>query len=212
MPWLDIVWSWVLVFLILASLPAVAWLIRVLRFLVLRVRLMVELALMGAKPLRPLAWLIGWRTACDYLLDLRDPDSGLVTHTLAIQLIPTVLGGTEYCVENIENWQRQRTILFPMSLGTLPMNLGYRRLRRRNRERIFRRVPRDAVRVYLFHPHPYALTLRLRGQKRRRSHPGENTLPVPLWREDVLLLDLQSLRLLASGETAVRRQILERER
>ncbi len=208
MPWLEILRSWGLVLLVLATIPAVALLIRVLRFLVLRVRLMIELHRMGARPLRPFAWLIPWRIAYDYRLDLRDPDSGLVTHTLAIQLIPTVLGGTEYCVENIENWQRQRTILFPMSLGTLPMNLGYRRLRRRDCERIFRRAPRGAVRVYLFHPHPYALTLRLREQKRRHSYAGADTLPIPVWREDILLLDLHSLRLLLRGNPDVRRSIL----
>ncbi len=208
MLWLDRIWSWVLVILILATIPATVLLVRLARFVCKRVKLAVALRRMGAMPLRPLAWLIPWRSACDYRLPLRDPATGRVTHTLAIQLIPTVLGGTEYCLGDMERWQRQRSILMPMARSPMPMSLGYRRLRPRRADRIFRKAPPDAVRVYLFHPHPFALTLALRNHDVHNSYRGVDTVSVPLWREGILLLDLASLRVLAESEGRAREQVL----
>ncbi len=212
MPWLDKVWSWVLVGLVIATIPGFALALRFLRYAIKRIGLAVLLYRHGARPRRPLWWLIPWRSACDCLLPLRDPATGQVTHTLAIQLIPTVLGGTEYCIGDMVRWQRQRTVLFPMARGVMPMNLGYRRLRPRSPERIFRRVPEGAVRVYLFHPHPWALTLSMGRQGgRHQSYHGPAGITVPLWQKGILLLDLETLRKLLRGDPAARAWLHEKE-
>ncbi len=210
MPAFDKLCSWVWVLLIAAIPFALAYAVRLLRFLIKRIRLAVYLRRIGARALRPLPWLIPWRTACDYLLDLRDPATGQITHTLAIQLIPTIRGGTEYCVGDMENWQCKHHFGMPMSQGILMMDFGYRRLRRRPADRIFRMAPPGAVRVYLFHPHPFALTPALRGRGKHNRFNRGDTLPVPLWREGILLLDLATLRLLQSRDLSQRAALLDR--
>ncbi len=202
---LDKMLSWLWVLLVLVIPFILAFLLRVARYVVKRVYLLLYLRRIGARSLRPLAWLIPWRTACDYLIALRDPQTGQVAKTLAIQLIPTVLGGTEYCIGHVERWYRKRNFLVPMARGIFTLDFGYRLLRPRRPERIFHRVPIGAVRVYLFHPHPFALTLALRSHGR---YGGVDTLTVPRWQEDILFLDLEGLRQLVAGDEGAWRWLL----
>ncbi len=196
MPLFDMIFSWVWVFLVLAVPFVLAGCVRVVRFAVKRVGLLLFLRQCGAESLRPLAWLIPWRRACDYLIPLRDPKTGQVTRTLAVQIIPTILGGTEYCVGDLVHWKRQRNVL----IYRIRFNTGYHRCRPRDPERVFRRVPYTAVRVYLFHPHPYVLSLGLRGQGRVMNAAAEDVLAVPFWQGDVLFLDLACLRRMVAGD------------
>lgn len=202
-------WAWVL--LILLMIPVLAYLVQLVRFVAKRARLYAALrrdsggALPGVnlRPCRPLWWLFGYRTAYDFLLDLRDPATGSVTDTLAVKLIPTVMPGSEYNVADLDCWEHKLNFLVPMPYGVMRLDFGYRKCLPRRVDRVFRNAPAGAVRVYLFHPHPYALTRGRRGTGKSRPYDGDVTmLYAPVWQDGVLLTDLNSLRKLC-GDSEV---------
>lgn len=172
---------------ILGSVFAVAWLWQILRFIVKRVILRIRIGRMGFKvrPLRPLWWLIDLRNHCDLLIEIPD----LPPRVLAVKLIPTIMPGSEYSIGENGKWDHKLNFLMPMGLGVHMLNFGYRRClpRRVN----FEKYP-HAVPVYLFHPHPFAITRGHRGE--RKWNINAPAVSVPLWVDSILFLDTASLR------------------
>ena len=192
--------SWLWFLLIPAIVVALVLAVQVIRFLIKRVRLYVLLTrdsrrgIVNLRPCRPLWWLAGPRGSCDLLLDLKDPATGQTTHTLAVKLIPTLMQGTEYSIGDMDRWHTKLNFLVPMPYGVLRLDFGYRKCLPRPVERVFRCAPAGCINVYLFHPHPYALTLGRRGIGKGRDRRAVDELSVPIWHEGVLLLDLATLR------------------
>lgn len=160
------------------------------------------------RPRRPLWWLLGKRLDYDFLLELPDPDTGAAAYTLAVKVIPTLQKTTEYSIGNMDAWHAKTNYAAPTPLGYMKFDLGYRRCLSRPVEEVFRHAPAGAVRVYLFHPHPYALTMAHRGEEKRSHSRGITELGVPLWHAGVLCMDLASLRKLETADAQTRRAIL----
>ncbi len=206
--------SWLWLLLIPAAVVAVALAVQVIRYLVKRVRLYILLTrdrkrgIVNLRPRRPLWWLVDVRHTYDFLLDLKDPETGLVTHTLAVKLIPTLMQGTEYSIGDMDRWHTKLNFLMPMPYGVLRLDFGYRKCLPRPVDKVFRRAPSGCIRVYLFHPHPFALTLGRRGERKHGPRRGIDELSVPLWREGVLLLDLANLRNLETASEEKRAGVL----
>ena len=209
--------SWLILVGILgvAILLGLAW--QVVRYLWKRGKLYAVLmrdsrrGLINLRPRRPLWWLFGRRCDVDVYLDLKHPETGEVTHTLAVKLIPTLARGREYSVGDMDRWETKLNFLMPLPYGVIKLDFGYRRCLARPVERVFSHAPFSAVKVYLFYPHPHALTLERRGSGRGRKYrsPAEVTvLPPMVWLEGVLLTDLANLRGLAGAEADMRERVL----
>ncbi len=166
--------------------------------------------LIGLRPCRPLWWLVGRRCDVDFYMDLKHPETGEVTHTLAVKLIPTLARGREYSLGDPDRWETKLNFLMPLPNGVIKLDFGYRRCLPRPVERVFRNAPPDVVKVYLFHPHPHALTLGRRGvgRGRRRGSAEVSELPPMVWLERVLLTDLANLRGLEGADREKRERIL----
>lgn len=208
--------SWLILAGILgaAILLGLAW--QVVRYLWKRGKLYAALmrdrrrGLVDLRPCRPLWWLLGRRCDVDFYMDLKHPETGEVAHTLAVKLIPTLARGREYSVGNLDRWETKLNFLMPLPYGVIKLDFGYRRCLPRPVERVFRNAPLDAVKVYLFHPHPHALTLERRGfgRGRKREPAGVSELPPVVRLEGVLLTDLANLRGLEKAEIEKRERIL----
>ncbi len=187
---------------ILASVIVVAWLWQIGRFIVKRIIFRIRVEKMGYKvrPLRPLWWLIDLRNHCDLLLYTPD----MPPKVLAVKLIPTIMQGSEYSIGENGKWDHKLNFLVPMGMGVHMMNFGYRRClpRRVN----FHKYP-HAVPVYLFHPHPYAITRGHRGES--KWNVDAHAVSVPLWVDDILYLDTASLRDLAKMMPEAREKICQ---
>lgn len=215
MPWLDRVsgWLWIGAFLLAAVALAFLW--RVGRYLVKRALLLVKLTAdcrrgrISLRPRHPLWWLLGGR-GYDLLLELPDPQTGRVAYTLAVKLIPTLRRTTEYCIADMDRWDRKTNYLMPTGRGVMMFDFGYRRCISRSVDRVFRNAPAEVIRVYLFHPHPHALTFEHRGEDKHNAYRGVSEKCVPLWHEGVLCLDLDSLRRLIKAEGEQRGELLSR--
>lgn len=213
-PWLDRMsgWLWIGAFFLVAV--AIAFLWRVARYLVKRVFLLVKLAAdsqKGRMTLRPrhlLWWLWGRRLNYDFLLELPDSDTGSSAYTLAVKVIPTLRKTTEYCIGDMDRWHAKTNFLFPTARGVMMFDFGYHRCRPCPVDRVFLMAPAGVIRVYLFYPHPHALTLEHRGEDRHNAYRGVSERCVPLWHEGVLCLDLDSLRKLETADTQTREAIL----
>jgi hypothetical protein len=208
------VWVWIAAAIGAMLLLALLW--QVVRFLLKRGALLAELRTshrqgeITLRPCRPLWWLVDRRRGCDCLIDLKDPESGAVSYTLAVKLIPTLRRTTEYCIGDVERWRAKTNFLMPLPYGVIKLDFGYRKCLPRPVARVFSQAPCGSIPVYLFHPHPHALTLEMRGVGRRyRRRVIE--LSVPHWTEEVLLLDLNSLRKLETASREGQAGILERE-
>jgi hypothetical protein len=143
-------------------------------------------------------------------MDLKHPETGEVTHTLAVKLIPTLARGREYSVGNLDRWETKLNFLMPLPYGVIKLDFGYRRCLPRPVERVFRHAPYGAVKVYLFHPHPHALTPGRRGFGGRRQRESAEIVELPshVWLGGVLLTDLSGLRVLEESECGKRERIL----
>lgn len=213
-PWLDRMngWVWIGAFILAAVL--VSLLVQVVRFLIKRAALVVRLTVdhrggsICLRSPRPLWWLFGRRLAYDFLLDLPDFDTGRVAYTLAVKVIPTLRKTTEYAIGDMDRWHVKTNFLIPGPRGVMMFDFGYRKCLPRPVDRVFLMAPAGVIRVYLFHPHPHALTMAHRGEERRNAHRGVSELAVPLWHEGVLCLDLDSLRKLETAKKEVREAIL----
>ena len=213
-PWLDRMngWLWIGAFLLAAVL--VSLLVQIVRFLIKRVMLVAKLTAdhqRGSIRLRPrhlLWWLFGRRLAYDFLLDLPDPDTGMAAYTLAVKVIPTLRRTTEYAIGDMDRWHAKTNYLLPTVRGMMMYDFGYRKCLPRPVDRVFLVAPAGVIRVYLFHPHPHALTMAHRGVEKRNAHRGVTELAVPLWHEGVLCLDLDSLRKLETAKKEVREAVL----
>lgn len=213
-PWLDRMngWLWIGAFILAAVLLAL--LVQVVRGFIKRVLLWVKLTAdshrgrMVLRPRRPLWWLIGPRCSYDVLLDLKDPETGAVAHTLALKLIFTLRQRTEYSIGDMDRWHAKTNFLMPTARGVMMFDFGYRTCLPRPVDRVFRRAPAGVIRVYLFHPHPHALTMAHRGEDKRNAYRGVTELGVPLWHEGVLCLDLDSLRKLEKANAETRAAVL----
>lgn len=177
-----------------AAIVVLALLWQVIRFLIKRIAFRLDIAKLGLaiRPQYPLWWLIDLRNRCNVLIEIPDkPD-----RTLAVKLIPTLLQGSEYGIEADGTWVHQWNFLFPYQHGTMMMNLGYRKClpRRVN----FGCYP-DATPVYLFHPHPFAITAGRSNAKKRADG-----IPIPSQVDGVLLMDMSSLRWLAKSTPSER--------
>jgi hypothetical protein len=146
----------------------------------------------------------------DFLVDLLHPDTGEPACTLAVKVIPTLRKTTEYCIGDMDRWQAKTNHLFPTARGVMMYDFGYRKCLPRPVARVFSQAPCGSIPVYLFHPHPHALTLEMRGVGRRHRRRVIE-LSVPHWTEEVLLLDLNSLRKLETASREGQAGILERE-
>ncbi len=213
-PWLDRMNGWIWIGLFLLAAVLVCFLIQVVRFLIKRATLVVKLALdsrrgsIRLRPRRPLWWLWGRRLAYDFLLDLPDPDTGMAAYTLAVKVIPTLRKTTEYSIGDMDRWHAKTNFLIPGPRGVMMFDFGYRKCLPRPVDRVFLMAPAGVIRVYLFHPHPHALTMAHRGEEKRNAYRGVTELGVPLWHEGVLCLDLDSLRKLETAKKEVREAIL----
>ena len=213
-PWLDRMngWLWICAFLLAAVALAFLW--QAARFLVKRAILWVNLTLDSRKgklrlrPCRPLWWLFGLRFRHDCIVELTDPATGQAAYTLAVKLIPTLRRTTEYCIGDMDRWHAKTNYLFPTARGVMMFDFGYRKCRPRPVDRVFLHAPAGVVRVYLFHPHPHALTLERRGEDRHNAYRGVSERCVPLWHEGVLCLDLDSLRKLETADPRTREAVL----
>ena len=197
------VWS----VLILLSVFALAWLCQLLRFVIKRVILSIQIRRVGyrVRPLRPLWWLIDFRNHCELLLETPD----MPTKVLAVKLIPSVMPGSEYSVGEGGAWDRKVNFVVPMGYGAHMLNFGYRKCRPRRVD--FDQYP-SAIPVYLFHPHPYAITRGHRGEAKGNPYRGGDTVSMPLWIENTLFLDMHSLRNLATMMPKGREMILKQKK
>ena len=213
-PWLDRMngWLWIGAFLLAAV--AIAFLWRVVRYLVKRVFLLVKLTADSKKGrirLRPhhlLWWLCGRRLSYDLLVDLPHPDTGETAYTLAVKVIPTLRKTTEYCIGDMDRWHAKTNHLFPTARGVMMYDFGYRKCLPRPVDSVFLNAPAGVIRVYLFYPHPHALTMERRGEDRHNAYRGVSEKCVPLWHEGVLCLDLDTLRKLETAGAETREAIL----
>ena len=213
-PWLDRMngWLWIGAFLLAAV--AIAFLWRVARYLVKRVFLLVKLTAdskKGRVRLRPrhlLWWLCGRRLNYDFLVGLPHPDTGETAYTLAVKVIPTLRKTTEYCIGDMDRWHAKTNHLFPTARGVMMYDFGYRKCLPRPVDRVFLNAPAGVIRVYLFYPHPHALTMERRGEDRHNAYRGVSEKCVPLWHEGVLCLDLDTLRKLETADAETREAIL----
>ena len=213
-PWLDRMngWTWIGAFLLAAV--AIAFLWRVARYLVKRVFLLAKLTADSRRgsitlhPRHPLWWLCGRRLNYDFLVDLPHPDTGETAYTLAVKVIPTLRKTTEYCIGDMDRWQAKTNHLFPTARGVMMYDFGYRKCLPRPVDRVFLMAPAGVIRVYLFYPHPHALTLERRGEDRHNAYRGVSEKCVPLWHEGVLCLDLDSLRKLETADVQTREAVL----
>ena len=192
------IWS----ILIFASIFAVAWLWQIGRFIIKRVIFRIRVEKLGyrVRPLRPLWWLVDFRNHCDLLLETPD----IPPQVMAVKLIPTIMPGSEYSIGENGKWDHKLNFLMPMGMGVHMMNFGYRRClgRRVNFEKYAHAVP-----VYLFHPHPFAITRGHRGES--KWNVNANAVSVPLWVENILFLDVASLGNLAQMMPDAREKILK---
>ena len=213
-PWLDRMngWLWIGAFLLAAV--AIAFLWRVARYLIKRVFLLVKLTADSKKgrirlrPRHPLWWLCGRRLNYDFLVDLPHPDTGEIAYTLAVKVIPTLRKTTEYCIGDMDRWHAKTNHLFPTARGVMMYDFGYRKCLPRPVDRVFLMAPAGVIRVYLFYPHPHALTMERRGEDRHNAYRGVSEKCVPLWHEGVLCLDLDTLRKLETAGAETREAIL----
>ena len=213
-PWLDRMngWTWIGAFLLAAV--AIAFLWRVARYLVKRVFLLVKLAADSKKGrirLRPrhlLWWLCGRRLNYDFLVDLPHPDTGETAYTLAVKVIPTLRKTTEYAIGDMDRWHAKTNHLFPTARGVMMYDFGYRKCLPRPVDSVFLNAPAGVIRVYLFYPHPHALTMERRGEDRHNAYRGVSEKCVPLWHEGVLCLDLDSRRKLETADRETQTAIL----
>jgi hypothetical protein len=205
-------WIWIGLFLLAAVL--VGLFVQILRFLIKRAMLVAKLALdsyrgsIRLRPRHPLWWLWGRRLAYDFLIELPDPDTGESAYTLAVKVIPTLRKATEYSIGDMDRWHAKTNYLMPTGRGVMMYDFGYRKCLPRPVDRVFLMAPTGVIRVYLFHPHPHALTLERRGEDRHNAYRGVSEKCVPLWHEGVLCLDLDSLRKLETAKKEVREAIL----
>ena len=213
-PWLDRMngWLWIGAFLLAAV--AIAFLWRVARYLVKRVFLLVKLTADSKKgrirlrPRHPLWWLSGRRLNYDFLVGLPHPDTGETAYTLAVKVIPTLRKTTEYAIGDMDRWHAKTNHLFPTARGVMMYDFGYRKCLPRPVDRVFLNAPAGVIRVYLFYPHPHALTMERRGEDRHNAYRGVSEKCVPLWHEGVLCLDLDTLRKLETADAETREAIL----
>ena len=213
-PWLDRMngWLWIGAFLLAAV--AIAFLWRVARYLVKRVFLLVKLTAdsrrgsITLRPRHPLWWLCGWRLNYDFLVGLPHSDTGETAYTLAVKVIPTLRKTTEYCIGDMDRWHAKTNHLFPTARGVMMYDFGYRKCLPRPVDRVFLNAPAGVIRVYLFYPHPHALTMERRGEDRHNAYRGVSEKCVPLWHEGVLCLDLDTLRKLETADAETREAIL----
>jgi hypothetical protein len=209
------VWVWI-GFLILAAV-LLAFLIRVIRFLVKRLSLLAELGMdhrqgrIVLRPCRRLWWLWDRRYRCDCEIELKDTETGEVSHTLAVKLIPTLRKNTEYCVGDMNRWQAKTNFLMPLPYGVIKLDFGYRKCRPRPVERVFLEAPYGSIPAYLFHPHPHALTTERRGEGRRYRNRQVPELSTPCWQAGVLLMDLDTLRRLETAPPDKQVGILQKD-
>ncbi len=213
-PWLDRMNGWIWIGLFLLGAVAIAFLWRVARYLVKRVFLLVKLTADSKKgrirlrPRHPLWWLCGRRLSYDLLVDLPDPDAGETAYTLAVKVIPTLRKTTEYAIGDMDRWHAKTNHLFPTARGVMMFDFGYRKCLPRPVDRVFLNAPAGVIRVYLFYPHPHALTMERRGEDRHNAYRGVSEKCVPLWHEGVLCLDLDTLRKLETADAETREAIL----
>ncbi len=213
-PWLDRMNGWLWIGLFLLAAVAIAFLWRVARYLIKRVLLLVKLTAdtqkgrITLRPRHPLWWLWGRRLSYDFLLELPDPDTGRVAYTLAVKVIPTLRQTTEYCIGDMDRWYAKTNYLMPTARGVMKFDFGYRKCLPRPVNWVFLTAPAGVIRVYLFHPHPHALTLERRGEDRHNAYRGVSERCVPLWHEGVLCLDLESLRKLETAKPETRAAVL----
>ena len=213
-PWLDRMngWLWIGAFLLAAV--AIAFLWRVARYLIKRVILLVKLTADSKKgrirlrPRHPLWWLCGRRLNYDFLVGLPHPDTGETAYTLAVKVIPTLRKTTEYAIGDMDCWHAKTNHLFPTARGVMMYDFGYRKCMPRPVDRVFLNAPAGVIRVYLFYPHPHALTMERRGEDRHNAYRGVSEKCVPLWHEGVLCLDLDTLRKLETADAETREAIL----
>ena len=213
-PWLDRMngWLWIGAFLLAAV--AIAFLWRVARYLVKRVFLLVKLTADSKKgrirlrPRHPLWWLCGRRLNYDFLVGLPHSGTGEHAYTLAVKVIPTLRKTTEYCIGDMDRWHAKTNHLFPTARGVMMYDFGYRKCLPRPVDRVFLNAPAGVIRVYLFYPHPHALTMERRGEDRHNAYRGVSEKCVPLWHEGVLCLDLDTLRKLETADAETREAIL----
>jgi hypothetical protein len=209
-------WLWICAFLLAAV--AIAFLIRVARYLVKRVTLLVKLTAdsrrgrITLRPRHPLWWLGGRRLSYDLLADIPNPHTGRPACTLAVKIIPTLRKTTEYCIGDMDRWHAKTNYLMPTERGVMMFDFGYRKCRPRPVDRVFLNAPAGVIRVYLFYPHPHALTVERRGEDRHNAYRGVSEKCVPLWHEGVLCLDLDTLRRLETADGVTREAILTPER
>lgn len=213
-PWLDRMNGWIWIGLFLLGAVAIAFLWRVARYLVKRVCLLAKLTAdsrrgsITLRPRHPLWWLCGRRLNYDFLVDLPHPDTGETAYTLAVKVIPTLRKTTEYAIGDMDRWHAKTNHLFPTARGVMMYDFGYRKCLPRPVDRVFLNAPAGVIRVYLFYPHPHALTLERRGEDRHNAYRGVSEKCVPLWHEGVLCLDLDTLRKLETADAETREAIL----
>lgn len=217
-PWLDRMSGLVWIGAFLLAVVAVAFLWRVVRYLIKRVLLWIKLtgdSRSGRAPLRPrhpMWWLCGRRLNYDFLMDLPDPQTGHAAYTLAVKVIPTLRKTTEYCIGDMSRWDVKTNYLLPTGRGVMMFDFGYRKCLPRSVDRVFLNAPVGVIRVYLFYPHPHALTFERRGEDRHNAYRGVSEKCVPLWHEGVLCLDLDSLRKLEKADGETRQAIMTPEK
>ena len=212
--WLDRMsgWFWMVQIVLAVAMVAILWL--VVRYILKRVLLLIKLTAdcrkgrIRLRPRHPLWWLCGQRLRYDFLVDLPHPHTGETAYTMAVKVIPTLRKTTEYCIGDMDRWHAKTNYLMPTGRGVMMYDFGYRKCRPRPVDRVFLMAPAGVIRVYLFHPHPHALTMERRGEDKHNAYRGVSEKCVPLWHEGVLCLDLDSLRKLETAKKEVRESIL----
>ena len=217
-PWLDRMSGLVWIGAFLLAVVAVTFTWCVMRYLIKRVLLWIKLTVdsragrVSLRPHHPLWWLCGGRFDYDFLLDLPDSDTGRTAYTLAVKVIPTLRKTTEYCIGDMEHWAVKTNYLMPTGRGVMMFDFGYRKCLPRPVNKVFLNAPVGVIRVYLFYPHPYALTFERRGEDKHNAYRGVSEKCVPLWHEGVLCLDLDSLRKLEKADGETRQAIMTPEK
>ena len=212
--WLDRMsgWFWMVQIVLAVAMVAILWL--VVRYILKRVLLLIKLTAdcrkgkIRLRPRHPLWWLCGRRLYYDFLVDLPHPQTGETAYTMAVKVIPTLRKTTEYCIGDMDRWHAKTNYLMPTGRGVMMYDFGYRKCRSRPVDRVFLMAPAGVIRVYLFHPHPHALTMERRGEDKHNAYRGVSEKCVPLWHEGVLCLDLDGLRKLETAKNEVREAIL----